>query len=81
MYTVSGEKLFCKFIGYRKASELQVTRYKRGLRSCESASVLIKREPGNEKQWPFYVKLAPDFLDVKLVICITFTDKPGGSST
>jgi hypothetical protein len=29
----------------------------------------------------FDVKLAPEFFDAKLVICITFPDKPGESST
>jgi hypothetical protein len=26
----------------------------------------------------FDVKLAPEFFDAKLIICITFSDKPGG---
>jgi hypothetical protein len=29
----------------------------------------------------FDVKLAPEFFDAKLIVCITFPDKPGEGST
>jgi hypothetical protein len=39
----------------------------------------IKREMYDSHH--FDVKLAPEFLDAKLIICITFPDKPGEGST
>jgi hypothetical protein len=39
----------------------------------------VKRE--TYKKHHFDVKLAPEFFDDKLIICITFPDKPGEGST
>jgi hypothetical protein len=39
----------------------------------------VKRETFNDRH--FDVKLAPEFFDAKLIICITFPDKSGESST
>jgi hypothetical protein len=50
-------------------------RYTWGLRSCKSPR--ITKTYNNSC---FDVKLAPEFFDAKLIICITFPDKPGEGS-
>jgi hypothetical protein len=42
---------------------------------CVPAHDRVKRETYTSCH--FYVKLAPEFVDAKLIICITFPDKPG----
>jgi hypothetical protein len=56
-----------------------MTRFTRGLRSCESPHITRTGKTGNAQQ-PFVVKLAPEFFDARIIICITFSDKFGEGS-
>jgi hypothetical protein len=47
------------------------SRYTRWLRSCESPRILKTRKTWNVN----HRKLAPEFFDAELIICITFPDK------
>jgi hypothetical protein len=40
-----------------------------------------KHENGKHNNQHFDFKLAPEFFDAKLIICIIFPDKPGEGST
>jgi hypothetical protein len=50
--------------------------YKRGLHPCKLLQLLKTCKMRKSTNHHFYVKLAPEFCDAKLIICITFLDKP-----
>jgi hypothetical protein len=49
-----------------------------GLRTCEPACMLKMRKTETCYDHYFVVKLVPQFFDAKLIICLTFCDKPAG---